>query len=189
MLKKDARRFFLEKRRSITLKEQQVWNDLLLIRFQQLALPPVHTVFAYAAIEAKKEISTDAIVGYLEFRNPGVRVMYPVFDPGSGSMKAVETNETTFFTVNNYGISEPEGGPVVDPLEIDLILVPLLCFDTRGFRVGYGKGVYDRYLKNRSPEAITIGLSYFDPITQIEDANEFDVSLDYCITPGKVYEF
>jgi len=39
------------------------------------------------------------------------------------------------------------------------------------------------------PNAIKVGLSYFDPINKIEDINSKDIKLDYCITPKKVYEF
>ena len=48
-----------------------------------------------------------------------------------------------------YGIPEPgEDCPVLDPGEIDLILVPALCYDRRRFRLGQGGGYYDRYLAN-----------------------------------------
>jgi 5-formyltetrahydrofolate cyclo-ligase len=67
--------------------------------------------------------------------------------------------------------------------------VPLLAFDEKGFRVGYGKGFYDRFLKQCKDGGIKIGLSYFNPIDTIEDAGEFDVPLNFCITPQKVYVF
>jgi len=69
------------------------------------------------------------------------------------------------------------------------VLVPLLSFDKKGFRVGYGKGFYDRFLMQCKSDCIKIGLSYFDPIDVIDDADEFDVPLDFCITPQKVYVF
>jgi 5-formyltetrahydrofolate cyclo-ligase len=55
--------------------------------------------------------------------------------------------------------------------------------------VGYGKGYYDRYLKRCAQDVVKIGFSYFDAIDAIEDINEFDVPLNYCITPMRVYEF
>src|SRR5688500_8759558 len=48
---------------------------------------------------------------------------------------------------SGYGITEPlETAPRLEPADIDVILVPGLCFDGSGFRVGYGKGFYDRLL-------------------------------------------
>ncbi|MBO9617990.1 MAG: 5-formyltetrahydrofolate cyclo-ligase [Niabella sp.] len=189
MLKTEVRKIYLQKRRAISAREQRVWDDLLLIQFQQLALPPVHAVLTYAAMEGKKEVSTDALLGYLEFRNPGMQIAYPVFDQQKGIMNAIRITETTFFEVNNLGISEPENGQAAAPESFDLILVPLLGFDEAGFRVGYGRGVYDRYLKLARPDAIKIGLSYFEPIPKIEDTDEFDIPLNYCITPQEIYEF
>ena len=74
-------------------------------------------------------------------------------------------------------------------LQVDLVLVPLLAFDTEGFRVGYGKGFYDRYLANCRADVVTIGFSYFGPVDKITDTGQFDVPLTYCITPQHTYEF
>ena len=189
MLKSEARKIYRQKRAAITAREQRIWDDLPLIRFQQLSLPPLHTVFSYAAIESRKEIGTDAIVGYLEFSNPGLKIAYPIYDHLTAEMKAVWVNDNTFFAINPQGISEPEQGVLADPEDLDIILVPLLCFDSAGYRVGYGKGVYDKFLKKVRPDALKIGLSYFDPVPNIDDTSEFDVSLDYCITPQRIYEF
>lgn len=180
---------YLQKRAAIGPKEQRIWDDLLLIQFQQLALPPVHSVFTYAAIELKKEISTDLLLGYLEFRNPGLQIAYPVFDQKAGIMNAVWVTDHTFFEVNSLGISEPGNGRQATPESFDLVLIPLLGFDESGYRVGYGKGVYDKYLRQVRPDATKIGLSYFEPVIKIEDTNEFDIPLNYCITPHRIYEF
>jgi len=47
----------------------------------------------------------------------------------------------------------------------------------------------DQSLFHECPNAIKVGLSYFDPINKIEDINSKDIKLDYCITPNKVYKF
>ncbi len=73
--------------------------------------------------------------------------------------------------------------------EIDLVLVPLLAFDKNGSRVGYGKGHYDKFLSQCRDDVIKIGLSFFDPADQIDDINQFDISLNYCVTPHQVFEF
>ncbi|MCF3108413.1 5-formyltetrahydrofolate cyclo-ligase [Niabella sp. CC-SYL272] len=189
MLKSEARTEYLQKRARITLKQQAVWDDLLLIKIQQLPMPPLHAVLSYAAIERRKEISTEAMLGYLEFRNPGMRIAYPVYDSRTSVMEAVWVDDETLFNVNEFGISEPLNGTVAQPRELDLVFVPLLCFDERGYRVGYGKGVYDRYLKNVRPDTLLVGLSYFEPLPLIADTDKFDVPLNYCITPQRIYEF
>ena len=67
---------------------------------------------------------------------------------------------------------------------IDMVLVPGLCFDGDGHRVGYGKGFYDRFLKTCRPDCIKIGLSYFEPVESIDDVHEGDVRLDFVSHAG-----
>lgn len=189
MLKSVARKEYLKKKSLLQHSERAKADDLLLINFQQLALPPVYTLLTYAAIAGKHEISTDAIVDYMAFQNPGLQVCYPVCNLQTWAMHAVATNEHTVFAKNKVGIPEPEGGHSVQPQDIDMVLVPLLCFDEDGYRVGYGKGMYDKFFHNTSPHLIKIGLSYFEPIDKIEDRNQFDIPLNYCITPQRIYEF
>jgi 5-formyltetrahydrofolate cyclo-ligase len=104
-------------------------------------------------------------------------------------MKAILTNENTVFKTNEWGMTEPIGETIILPQKLQLIFIPLLTFDKRGFRVGFGKGYYDRYLANCKMETVKVGFSYFEPIDQISDTNQFDVPLNYCITPQHIYEF
>ena len=70
-----------------------------------------------------------------------------------------------------------------------MVLVPLLGFDERGHRVGYGKGFYDRFLAECNPKIQKIGLSLFEPVAQIDDTSDFDIPLDACITPNRIWYF
>ena len=78
---------------------------------------------------------------------------------------------------------------MIEPEKLDVVLMPLIAFDTRGFRCGYGKGFYDRFLIHCRPAVIRIGLSYFDPETQISDISPFDVPLHHCLTPERIWSF
>jgi 5-formyltetrahydrofolate cyclo-ligase len=104
-------------------------------------------------------------------------------------MEAVICHPDSIFQTNEYNIPEPLDQETADPSELDLVLVPLLAFDLQGYRVGYGKGYYDRYLKACRDNCLKVGFSYFDPVESVEDANEFDVPLDLCITPHRIYVF
>jgi 5-formyltetrahydrofolate cyclo-ligase len=86
-------------------------------------------------------------------------------------------------------VFEPQNNEVIGPEEIDLVFVPLLAFDKKGYRIGYGKGFYDKWLANCRPGCMKIGFSYFDPVESIEDSSDFDVPLDLCITPHNFYVF
>ncbi|HVZ97178.1 MAG TPA: 5-formyltetrahydrofolate cyclo-ligase, partial [Chitinophagaceae bacterium] len=98
--------------------------------------------------------------------------------------------DETELILNSFGIAEPTGGKMIGANEIDLVLVPLLAFNHKGFRVGYGKGHYDKFLAECNNEAITVGISFFDAVDDsIDDINQFDIPLKYCVTPYRVYEF
>jgi 5-formyltetrahydrofolate cyclo-ligase len=90
---------------------------------------------------------------------------------------------------NQFGIPEPIFGNAILEKDLDIVFVPLLAFNEQGFRVGYGKGFYDRFLKKCSPKCIFIGLTFFEEIEDFDDINEHDIQLNYCVTPSKIIEF
>lgn len=189
MLKIEARKIYKQKRKEISLIQKEKWDDLLLIHFQKLNLPFITTVFSYIAIVAQKEIDCTNMIRYLQFVNPELKIAYPVCNFADDTMKAIVANDDTDFKVNSYGILEPAGDTELNPAAVDLVLLPLLCFDKYGYRVGYGKGFYDKFLAACRQDVIKIGLSYFEPIDEITDRDEFDIPLNYCVTPQVVYEF
>jgi 5-formyltetrahydrofolate cyclo-ligase len=97
--------------------------------------------------------------------------------------------DNTQIKKNEYNIPEPVDGLEVPATKIDVVFVPLLTFDKKGHRVGYGKGFYDKFLSECKPETIKIGLSFFEPEELISDILDSDVILDYGVTPNVIYSF
>ena len=97
--------------------------------------------------------------------------------------------DNTKIKKNEYNIPEPVDGIEVASKKIEVVFVPLLAFDKKGNRVGYGKGFYDKFLSECNPETLKIGLSFFEAEEQIEDVFESDIQLDYCVTPKSIYQF
>lgn len=83
-----------------------------------------------------------------------------------------------------FGIMEPAGQAYKGNIEITV--VPLLAVNARGFRVGYGKGFYDRYLKRVETKAVGLGYSF-----QLEEFKEdsWDEPLDEFICEKGIYKF
>ncbi|MBC7946611.1 MAG: 5-formyltetrahydrofolate cyclo-ligase [Chitinophagaceae bacterium] len=189
MLKKQAREVYRKKRMELTDAQHLKFDDLMLIQFQSTKLPFVETLLSYWPIEENHEPNTHLFTEFLKFRNPELRVCYPVSDFETMTMRAVSTDVDTPFEKKELNIHEPTGGSVVVPEMLEIVFVPLLAFDESGYRVGYGKGFYDKYLADCPEECIKVGFSYFEPIPSIEDRNEFDVPLDLCITPQNAYVF
>ena len=190
MQKQDIRTLFIEKRCQLISSQKNKLDDLLLIRFQQLSIDIPSLIMTYSPIQRMNEFDPQRITDYCYFKNPGQQLFYPVMLEGKvPQLISVIVDDDTAFAVNKYGVEEPIDGIDMFPSEIDMVIVPLLCFDKKGYRVGYGKGYYDRFLQQCRKDCIKIGFSYFEAIDQIEDVNKHDVKLDYCITPETIYQF
>jgi 5-formyltetrahydrofolate cyclo-ligase len=135
-------------------------------------------IASFKAIPHRKEISLDSLEG--DFAFP--RVTSEV----AGTMEMVFSNQ---FATSKWGIPEPLKGRIVEPAELDVVLIPLLAFDLNGHRVGYGKGFYDRYLASCRPDCLKIGISFFEATAPIDDVESHDIALDIAICPTQVYDF
>ncbi len=189
MTKQELRHEYKIKRAAIDGRERLRLDDLLLLQFQQFDYSDATSVLSYWPLSHTAEPNTHLFTGYLRHMIPGLTIAYPVTDRNSLQMTAIVINEDTVYHTSPLGTSEPKEGQVLPPEQIDLVLVPLLAFDNQGYRVGYGKGFYDRFLAGCRKDIVKIGFSYFDPVDKITDTDQFDVPLTYCITPQHIYEF
>ena len=89
-------------------------------------------------------------------------------------------NEPSY--VNKYGILEPKKQNIT--FKPDIILVPMVAFDRNLNRIGYGKGYYDRALKQLSSnkKILAIGMAFSFQETSIIPANQYDYNLDCILT-------
>ena len=99
----------------------------------------------------------------------------------NNQMNFYEWSSNEPLSINSYGIPEPISEKKVYP---DILLVPLVAFDNKLNRLGYGGGFYDRYLSRIKSikKIITIGMSFsFQKIKKLP-INKYDMKLDYVIT-------
>jgi len=191
MKKSDVRNIYKEKRLQLTISQREKMDDLMLIQFQKLVIDIPALIMTYSPVKALNEFDPQGITDYCYFKNPEQQLFYPLMIKNTKNceISAVIVDDNTSFEVNKFGIEEPIDGIDMIPTEIDMFIVPLLGFDKKGHRVGYGKGCYDRFLKKCRKDCIKIGFSYFDAIEKIEDTDKYDVKLDYCITPERSFTF
>jgi 5-formyltetrahydrofolate cyclo-ligase len=189
MFKLHLRKQYGEKRRLLTAAQLEKLQDLILIQFQLLDIDIPANIMTFSPWEKRNEFNAQMITDYCFFKNPEQVLFYPVMDSRSHSMTCMAVTDDTLFEANSYGIDEPIDGKHVLPEAIDWVLMPLLAFDRRGYRVGYGKGYYDRFLKECRDDVVKIGFSFFAPVDRIADVNRQDEKMDYCITPDDIYRF
>ena len=190
MSKQDLRKEFLQKRKALAETEVDVFSKQIHDWFFRNI--PVHayaTIHTFLPIKRNHEIDTYLIINTLR-KNFATDIVIPRSHE-DGTMSHYLLTKDTVFEENKWGISEPSqvGSLQYSVFNIVLVLIPLLCFDKKGFRVGYGKGYYDRFLAECRPDVLKIGLSIFEPIDEISDVTAFDVQMDYCITPNKIWSF
>jgi len=189
MTKKETRNIYKEKRLQLPHAQQAKMDDLLLIQFQQLDIVIPSLIMTYSPLERLNEFDPAYITDYCHFKNPEQTLIFPVMDETKNTMYAAATHIDTSFELNKYDIAEPVNGAHIFTNEIEMVIVPLLAFDTKGNRVGYGKGYYDRFLSECNAACIKVGFSYFEPVDAIDDINAHDIKLDYGITPGGIFAF
>lgn len=141
----------------------------------------------FLSISEKNEVDTQAILHILQGKDKNVVLSKSNFE--NGSLSHYLLTDATVIKVNSWGIPEPVDGIEVPASKIEVVFIPLLVFDEKGNRIGYGKGFYDRFLSQCSKDIVKVGLSLFAAEEEIQDVNEHDIPLDYCVTPEKIYNF
>lgn len=179
----------LYKQKRAELSIENIENESIAIANQLLKLDVWDKSFyhVFLAIAEQKEVDTDYLLNILLGKDKNIVISKSDFK--FGRMTHFLLTDNTIIKKNSHNIPEPTDGIEISPDKIDVVFVPLLAFDKNGHRVGYGKGFYDRFLNERKPETIKIGLSFFEAEEKIEDVFEGDVALDYCVTPKNVYRF
>lgn len=186
MNKTSLRKKYKNKRNQ--LSQEQIENRSLEIANQLLKLPIWNFLnyHIFLPIKHQKEINTEYILHILQGKDKNIIV--PKVIENSSQMDHFLLQDQTVLKPSAYGVPEPVSGIKINPIDLDVVFIPLLAYDVFGNRVGYGKGYYDRFLSLCKPDTVFIGISFFDSENQIE-VNKNDIALDFCITPHKIYNF
>lgn len=186
MTKAEIRKIELARRKALSVEQVELMSRALLEQFKELDFSEVSTVHIFLPIEEKREPDTFLFVEWLADAYPSIKIIVPKADFETALMSHHIYEGKEDLQKNMYNILEPQRSGVYSG-EIDLVVVPLLGFDLKGYRVGYGKGFYDRFLTGI--ETRKIGLSFLGPVESIDDVHAQDIRLDLCITPDRVYNF
>ncbi len=113
----------------------------------------------------------------------GKKVAVPYCYPQSDEMCACEIHSLSDLVEGKHGILAPKWPEhTLDVWKLSLVFVPGLAFDRQGYRLGYGRGYYDRFLQNKPENVITIGLGYFCQLCEQVPHETHDQRLDYFVS-------
>jgi len=190
VIKSELRKSYLERRRSLSkATHSELSTEIVNRLFNSVDLDPVHALHCYISLEHFGEVETSILFSRVWEMHPQIITTAPRMNRDNGEIDSLIYQLDTPTQESSWKIVEPRGSEIVAPEALDLIIVPLLCFDGRGHRVGYGRGYYDRFLRKCRPDCIKAGLSYFPPVDSIDDVHDADVALDLCVTPTETYRF
>jgi 5-formyltetrahydrofolate cyclo-ligase len=182
MTKSELRKTFLAKQRLLShIERVEKSSQVAEVFFESFDLIKIKYLHCFIPIEEFNEIDTMPIFQRLWREYPHILTVVPRVNFQSGEMESLLFTETTELASNKWSIKEPLHDDVVANDMIDMVLVPGLCFDLNGHRVGYGKGFYDRFLATCKPDCIKVGLSYFPSVNRIDYIASHDEVLDYCV--------
>ena len=126
------------------------------------------------------------VIKLLEFNSISTQdILLPATDKNN-LMNFFSWKKKEVLYVNKYGMLEPSKTKVKIP---DIILVPILAFDKNKYRLGYGKGYYDRYLNKylKLRNILTVGVAFSFQRHHKLPINKKDVKLNYIITEKGIY--
>ncbi len=143
-------------------------------------------VHLYLPIARRNEVDTMPIA--TELLENGRTVIVPITQFDDHSLRHVQLERLDNLVVNKWKVPEPPEphNDSISLTDLDIVLVPMLGGDAHGNRLGYGKGYYDRFLKQvRCPK---VGLLFECCLVKEVPTEEYDVVLDYIVTDKRVIE-
>jgi 5-formyltetrahydrofolate cyclo-ligase len=155
----------------ITVASRAIGNKLAELE----PLKKAHTIMAFCPIRNEVDLSGF----FTDQQNQGKKIFLPRIN-SDGELEAAELRPNSLRR-GTFGIPEPIG-EVVPPETIDAVLVPGLVFDGGGYRLGYGKGYYDRFLSMVPARVFKCGVCYEFQVVDNIYPHEKDIPMHWVVT-------
>ncbi len=189
MNKETLRKLFLEKRQTLTPEEHKIRSEKICNQaIEIIQASKFKYIHIFLPIDKFSEVDTQPIFDFL-IHSPDHFAATSKCDFNNGSLEHFVCDISTRFATNKYGIKEPINGQPIQEKELQLIFVPLISFDRKGMRIGYGGGFYDKFLNKCLSKCVKTGLALTPPLDNIDYSESYDIPLDNCLTHHALYNF
>ena len=176
MVEKDVlRKKYIELRRTIINKEEKS-NNIFFNLLDLDVFKKANIIGIYCSMN--DEVDTFGMIKYCLINNKEVLVPKLNSNTTMNFYKIKDLNELS--SINKFGIREPLSNIRYDDME--LMIVPGICFDNMLNRVGFGKGYYDKYLMNKDIYKIGICFDWQVLDSDFININEYDIPMDIVVT-------
>lgn len=182
--KSTLRKEYLRLRRTLVNKEEKderIFENLISLACVQKA----DLILAYAS--SPIEVDTRRFIEYT--LRKGKRLALPVCSDDSNEMSFYVTESLDCLTEGKYkGIPEPDKSKckAAQLTWNTVCIVPGLSFDKSGYRLGFGKGYYDRFLSEH--KLLTVGLCYAECIREHLPFDKHDQAVSVLVTENEIYQ-
>lgn len=178
MLKTELRKKLLAKR-EIYPHWQEDSNKIINNFLQKIHLSNFTTIMLY--YPHKREVDTIPLIKKLIQEKKTV-----ILPKVSGQdIKPIIIKDLDNLIVGYAGIKEPVGIQI-DTQDIDIIVIPAVAYDKEGYRIGYGKGYYDRFLPKLRKDTLKVGFCYDFQLLEKLPHEPHDIQVDLIITPTQI---
>lgn len=139
------------------------------------------TILAYMPIKSEADLTP------LMKRHPQKRWVLPRIIPEEDHRMVFHPYDSNRMIRHPFGMAEPSPDlPIIHPEEIELTLAPGLAFDRLGFRLGYGGGYFDRFLKNFN--GVSTGIIFHALLVNAIPHEEHDMPMNWIVTERELFE-
>lgn len=186
--KNDLRKEYKLKRRQLDAASREALSAKIKLHFLEYLATHrgIEHIHIFLPINRLNEINTWPLIETLLQQNKSVYTS--VSDLKNRDMMTVQLGVDQGLSFDSYGIPVPAAAHATDESLIQVVVIPLLAYDLKGQRLGYGMGFYDKFLSRLSKEVVKAGISFFPPEEKIP-SEPHDVPLDFCIQPEGILVF
>ena len=181
--KSELRQYFKQLRRAMAyddvLNKSKIMCDILL---NTDIYKNANNIMLYMPLGNEADTSRIIHRAYVD----GKKVAFPLTDSDSGVITPVYVDVDTAFAKGAFSVMEPEKYTIANISDVDVVVVPGIVFDANGHRIGFGKGCYDRLL--REYQGVKLGFCYSSQICDDIPSDEYDICMDYIITENGFVE-
>ena len=183
--KKQLRAYYKKLRQSMTDAEKKSCDERITAAFLESELyKNCDELLVYVSFDI--EVDTLEIIGKALGEK---KVFCPRCVSGTNIMEFFHIESFDDLSAGSYGLLEPavDTAPVQSFSDSSVCIVPGLSFDDNGYRLGFGKGFYDRFLADFNGS--TVGICYDSCLQENLPADEFDICVQHIITESKNVSF
>lgn len=179
IMKKTLRKKFISERNSLASDyRNSSTNTIFATLEEQNFFESSEKIFIYVGFGS--EITTETFIKKWINKK---QIFVPKIE--NGKMNLIRLKSWDELAPGHFGVLEPTSSDYYEG-KIDLVVTPSIVFDNNGYRLGYGKGYYDKYFSSREYD-ISVGLSYHKLLQDNVPKEDHDIKVDVIITEEKTF--